>query len=93
MRNRRGYSLVELLVSTVLILFILVLMAEVLRAVLGSFRLLKATGDLQERLLGAIPGAALGVYPETGHALHWEQPEQFAEDLQTFLQARPLERA
>jgi pimeloyl-ACP methyl ester carboxylesterase len=43
----------------------------------------------QERLLGTIPGAALRVYPETGHALHWEQPERFAEDLRTFLQARP----
>lgn len=50
MRRRSGFSLVEVLVSTVLIIFILVLMAEVLRTVLGTFRQLKATGDMNERL-------------------------------------------
>src|SRR5262249_10551331 len=44
------------------------------------------TREDQERLLGAIPGAALRVYPETGHALHWEQPGRFAEDLLAFIQ-------
>ena len=42
----------------------------------------------QDRLTGAIPGAALRVYPETGHALHWERPERFADDLRAFLEAR-----
>lgn len=53
MRRRPGFSLVELLVSTVLIIFILVLMAEALRAALGSFRQLKAIGDMQERMRAA----------------------------------------
>ena len=43
----------------------------------------------QDRLLGAIPGAVLRVYPETGHALHWERPERFAQDLRVFLRTRP----
>jgi pimeloyl-ACP methyl ester carboxylesterase len=25
------------------------------------------------------------VYPDTGHALHWERPERFAKDLQEFI--------
>src|SRR5918995_5401176 len=29
----------------------------------------------QERLAAAIPGASLKVYPETGHAVHWDRPE------------------
>ncbi len=39
----------------------------------------------QERLTTAIPGATLKVYPETGHALHWERPEQFVQDLEAFM--------
>jgi non-heme chloroperoxidase len=43
-----------------------------------------------ERLAGAIPGATLKVYPETGHAVHWERPEQFVRDLEAFIKdARP----
>jgi non-heme chloroperoxidase len=38
-----------------------------------------------ERLAGAIPGATLKVYTETGHAVHWERPEQFAWDLEEFM--------
>jgi dienelactone hydrolase len=30
----------------------------------------------QERPASAIPGATLKIYPETGHAVHWERPEQ-----------------
>jgi pimeloyl-ACP methyl ester carboxylesterase len=40
----------------------------------------------QERLAAAIPGATLRVYPETGHAVHWERPEQFARDLEAFME-------
>jgi non-heme chloroperoxidase len=43
----------------------------------------------QERLLAAMPGAALRVYPQTGHALHWEQPERFVEDVEAFIQGCP----
>jgi non-heme chloroperoxidase len=39
----------------------------------------------QEALLSRIPNAELRVYPQTGHALHWEQPEQFARDIQAFI--------
>ena len=39
----------------------------------------------QKALLAAIPGAELKVYPETGHALHWERPAEFVRDLEAFL--------
>jgi pimeloyl-ACP methyl ester carboxylesterase len=42
----------------------------------------------QDRLQARIPGARLIVFPETGHAVHWERPERFAEDLRGFLAAR-----
>ena len=41
----------------------------------------------QERLQAGIPGARLKVYPETGHALHWERPQAFADDLLAFIGA------
>jgi non-heme chloroperoxidase len=44
----------------------------------------------QERLAAAIPGATLKVYPETGHAVHWERPEEFVRDLEAFMkETRP----
>jgi non-heme chloroperoxidase len=39
----------------------------------------------QERLAAAIPGATLKVYPETGHAVHWDRPEQVVRDLEEFM--------
>jgi pimeloyl-ACP methyl ester carboxylesterase len=39
----------------------------------------------QDALVKTIPGAVLKVYPETGHALHWERPEQFVKDLEDFI--------
>lgn len=39
----------------------------------------------QEVLISRLPNAALKIYPETGHALHWERPEQFAHDLKQFI--------
>jgi non-heme chloroperoxidase len=45
-----------------------------------------------ERLAAAIPGATLKVYPETGHAVHWERPEQFVRDLEAFMkEVRPAQ--
>jgi non-heme chloroperoxidase len=38
-----------------------------------------------ERLAEAIPGATLKVYPETGHSVHWERPEQVVRDLEEFM--------
>lgn len=41
----------------------------------------------QKTLLDTIPHATLKAYPETGHALHWERPEEFTRDLLAFIQA------
>jgi pimeloyl-ACP methyl ester carboxylesterase len=35
----------------------------------------------QEALAAAIPGSRLVVYEDTGHAVHWEQPERVAADV------------
>lgn len=39
----------------------------------------------QDALVAALAKAKLKVYTDTGHALHWERPEQFAADLQAFI--------
>jgi pimeloyl-ACP methyl ester carboxylesterase len=39
----------------------------------------------QDRLVAAIPGARLIIYPQTGHCPNWEHPEQVAADLVAFL--------
>jgi pimeloyl-ACP methyl ester carboxylesterase len=39
----------------------------------------------QDSLVNSLANADLKVYPETGHALHWERPEQFVKDLEDFL--------
>ena len=39
----------------------------------------------QDLLISELRNAVLKVYPETGHALHWERPERFAKDLQEFI--------
>lgn len=39
----------------------------------------------QEALAAAIPGSRLVTYEETGHAVHWEQPERVAVDLVEFV--------
>ena len=41
--------------------------------------------DDQDRLMVAIRGATLRIYPETGHCQNWERPEQVAADLSAFL--------
>ncbi|MGH7573849.1 MAG: alpha/beta fold hydrolase [Longimicrobiales bacterium] len=40
----------------------------------------------QDALLSTSPHARFVVYPETGHAPHWERPERFVQDLERFLQ-------
>ncbi|MGH7717370.1 MAG: alpha/beta fold hydrolase, partial [Gemmatimonadaceae bacterium] len=42
----------------------------------------------QDALCELIPGATLKVYPETGHALHWERPAEFVRDLEEFVAAK-----
>jgi len=39
----------------------------------------------QDALVAMLPNATLKVYAETGHALHWERPAEFARDLQAFM--------
>jgi pimeloyl-ACP methyl ester carboxylesterase len=46
-----------------------------------------APRDQQDRLLAALPGARLAVYPAAGHSPNWEQPERVAADLLNFAQA------
>ena len=39
----------------------------------------------QEPLADSIPGSRLELYPRAGHALHWEEPARFVEDLLAFV--------
>jgi prepilin-type N-terminal cleavage/methylation domain-containing protein len=48
--RRRGFTLVELLVAMALTLFIMVILSEAFSVGLGTFRQLKATADMQEKL-------------------------------------------
>lgn len=48
--DRRGFTLVEMLVSSALILFIMYILASCFQSALSAFGQLKAAGDLQERL-------------------------------------------
>jgi pimeloyl-ACP methyl ester carboxylesterase len=41
----------------------------------------------QEALASAIAGSRLVVYHRAGHLLHWEEPQRFASDLVTFVEA------
>ncbi|HEX5832082.1 MAG TPA: alpha/beta hydrolase [Gemmatimonadaceae bacterium] len=47
----------------------------------------------QDALLALVPHAELRVYPETGHALHWERPERFVQDLTGFMAADAVRRS
>jgi pimeloyl-ACP methyl ester carboxylesterase len=40
----------------------------------------------QEALAEAIPNSRLVVYPETGHAVYWEEPQRVAADLAAFVE-------
>ena len=39
----------------------------------------------QEDLRRGIPGALLITYDESGHAMHWEEPERFAREVVRFV--------
>jgi type II secretory pathway pseudopilin PulG len=49
MRRRQAFTLVEMMVSMALVLFVMVLLAQAFSAALETFRQLKAVGDLEER--------------------------------------------
>jgi pimeloyl-ACP methyl ester carboxylesterase len=38
-----------------------------------------------------MPAAAFKIYPETGHALHWERPHEFVRDLDGFIAGRKVQ--
>jgi len=42
----------------------------------------------QERLAAAISGATFRVYPDTGHAVHWDRPEWVVRDLEAFMKEK-----
>lgn len=44
----------------------------------------------QDSLVRTLAQAELKVYPETGHALHWERPEQFVKDLEDFIRSSEM---
>jgi pimeloyl-ACP methyl ester carboxylesterase len=44
----------------------------------------------QDSLVSGIARAVLKVYPETGHSIHWERPEQFIHDLDAFISQTDL---
>jgi prepilin-type N-terminal cleavage/methylation domain-containing protein len=52
MKRRHGFTLVELMVSMALIIFIMAILSQAFIAALGVFRSLKAQGDLAEKLRG-----------------------------------------
>jgi prepilin-type N-terminal cleavage/methylation domain-containing protein len=52
-QQRRGFTLVEMLVSMALILFLLAILTEAFTAGMEAFRQLKALGDMQDRLRSA----------------------------------------
>ena len=43
----------------------------------------------QDSVVGLLASARLRVYPETGHAPHWERPAEFVRDLREFVEATP----
>ena len=50
MKHRQGFTLVELMVSMALIIFIMAILSQAFVAALGVFRNLKGQGDLAEHL-------------------------------------------
>lgn len=50
MRRRQGFTLVELLVAMALIMFIMAILSQAFVTAMGTFRNLKASGDMAEKL-------------------------------------------
>ncbi len=40
--------------------------------------------EAQDALVDRLPNATFKLYPETGHALHWERPNEFVRDFEAF---------
>jgi len=52
--NRAGFTLVEMLVATALIMFIMLILSEAFVAGLNAFRTLKGIGDMESRIKSAV---------------------------------------
>jgi hypothetical protein len=52
-RRRPAFTLVEMMVATALIIFMMYILASAFEKALGSFRVLKTAGDMQEKLRSA----------------------------------------
>jgi non-heme chloroperoxidase len=48
-----------------------------------------AVPALQPPLVAMLKSAKLKIYQETGHAVHWERPAEFARDVDLFMNGRP----
>jgi non-heme chloroperoxidase len=59
--------------------------ARIPTLVMRGDRDMYATAALQPPLVAMIKTARLTTYRNTGHALHWERPHEFARDLSAFL--------
>jgi prepilin-type N-terminal cleavage/methylation domain-containing protein len=53
-RDRQGFTLVEMLVATALIMFIMLILSEAFVQGIDAFRLLKGIGDMEARLRSAV---------------------------------------
>jgi prepilin-type N-terminal cleavage/methylation domain-containing protein len=53
MRQRQGFTLVEMLVATALVIFIMVILTQAFVSGIDTFRQLKTIGDLEEKLRNA----------------------------------------
>jgi type II secretory pathway pseudopilin PulG len=54
MRKRQAFTLVEMMVSMALVIFIMVLLSQAFVASMQSFRTLKGIGDMEEKLRAAV---------------------------------------
>src|SRR5205814_6983667 len=54
MKNRRAFTLVEMMVSMALTIFIMVLLSQAFVAAMQTFRVLKGVGDMEEKLRTAV---------------------------------------
>src|SRR5437660_317577 len=54
MRKRQAFTLVEMMVSMALVIFIMVLLSQAFVASMQTFRILKGLGDMEEKLRTAV---------------------------------------
>jgi len=62
--DRRAFTLVEMLVATALVMFIMLILSEAFVAGLNAFRTLKGIGDMEERLRAATTAIRADLTPD-----------------------------